>query len=111
MAVDETDKVDALGIDRATGYVVLTISDHLPWLEAEELHREVLSNKINSYLSFIESGELYKTYPAAVGRRVLISVVGKFELSPVGQEFFSNATVVMRRAGFDLEFKKADSFN
>jgi hypothetical protein len=111
MAVDEADKVDAIGVDRTTGYVVLTISDHLSWAESEELHREVLREKINSYLAFIESGELYKTYPNAVGRQVLISVAGKFDLSPVGCEFFTNATEVIRRAGFNLEFKKADPFN
>ena len=42
MVIDEPDKIDAVGMDKETGRVVLTISDHLPWAGLAEDHRELL---------------------------------------------------------------------
>jgi hypothetical protein len=65
VSVEQTDVVDILGIDRETGQVVLTISDHLDW--SDSLGRQtILQKKLNTYLAFVESGEiLSKQYPKA----------------------------------------------
>jgi hypothetical protein len=106
MAVDEPDKIDAIGVDNETGCLVLTISDHLPWVGLAEDHRELLRDKLNTYLAFVESGELFEAYPSAEGRDVVISVIGRFDLSSVGTEFFANANETTRNVGICLEFKK-----
>jgi hypothetical protein len=75
MAIEKTDVVDAVGIEKATGNIVLTITDSLDWESAETEHIQMLQDKLNAYLRFIESGELLETYPDAVDRRAVICLV------------------------------------
>ena len=106
MAVDQADKIDAIGVDRRSGCVVLTISDHLPWSSAADSHLELLREKLNAYLAFIESGQLIETYPDAIGRDVVINVVGKYDLSTPASEFLDNATATVSAAGLTLRVEK-----
>jgi uncharacterized protein DUF6572 len=62
MSVEQTDVVDILGIDRETGHVVLTISDHLDWSDSAR-HQIILQKKLNRYLAFVESGEILEQIP------------------------------------------------
>ena len=88
MSVEQIDRVDLIGVELDSGDVVLTISDHLDWKESDESHLLLLQEKINTYLSFVESGEILESYPSAEDRNVIISVVGKYPLSALAQEFF-----------------------
>jgi hypothetical protein len=106
MTVDQTNKIDAIGVDRGSGCVVLTISDHLPWSSAADGHLELLREKLNAYLAFIESGQLIEAYPDAAGRHAVINVVGKYDLSGPASEFLDNATAAISRAGLTLRFEK-----
>ena len=38
MSVDQTNVVDAIGLDNQSGELVLTISDHLVWGDAKSEH-------------------------------------------------------------------------
>ena len=67
MSVDDSRVVDAIGIEQQTGAVVLTISDHHDWLDTEH-RRSLLRDKLNTYLAFIESGEIYDASPNSTGR-------------------------------------------
>ena len=77
MSVEQRDFIDFIGVDKADGKVKLTISDHLDWLDAHE-HLQVLQDKLNDYLKFIESGEIVKSFPEAVGRLICIEVIFRF---------------------------------
>jgi hypothetical protein len=63
MSIDQTDTIDFATIDKTSGDVWLTISDHLPWEENEDDHLVLLQNKHDAYLRFIESGEVFKKVP------------------------------------------------
>jgi hypothetical protein len=80
VSVEQTDVVDILGIDRETGHVVLTISDHLDWSDTVG-HQMILQKKLNRYLAFVESGEILEQYPNAKNRPVAFRVVFKFRLT------------------------------
>lgn len=103
MSIEQTNVVDFVSIDPKTERVVLTISDHLPWDE-RGTHLKLLQDKLNSYLAFIESGELQERYPKAVGRKATIRIHGKFPLDQQAKQFVDMATPVIREAGFDLQF-------
>ena len=49
--------------------VVLIISDHLEWGGKAEQgeHLQLLQDKLNTYVAFIESGEIYTEIPNALG--------------------------------------------
>lgn len=103
MTIEDQETVDAIGVDRSGREVVLVISDHLDWTNPRN-HLEALQEKINTYLRFIESGEMAQTYPKAVGRAPVIKVVGAHPLSADGIRFFEDALPVLREAGVDLRF-------
>lgn len=103
MSVLESDVVDAISINDADE-VVLTISDHLDW-EDEHEHLLLLQEKINTYLSFIESGEIYDSYAKANGKKIVIEVISQFELSNGAEDFVSKATAAILDVGFELRQK------
>jgi hypothetical protein len=99
MAVDNPDVVDAIGIERATGIVALTISDHLEWGDGDQ-HLLTLQAKINRYLAFIESGEVFESYPQAVGKTLRVDVVCKHPPSEAGVRFLAEARDAIEQAGW-----------
>ena len=103
MSVDNAKVVDAVGIENASGDVVLTVADHLDWVAAPA-HLEVLQSKLNAYLAFVESGELLEQYPGAAGRQVRIEVVLKYPPSASAEVFFSEAAATFQAAGLTLAY-------
>jgi hypothetical protein len=101
------DIIDFIGVDKVTGKVILTISDHLDWMDSN-YHLRKLQDKLNCYLCFCESGELHKSYPDAKGRGIVFSIAAKYPFSSEGKEFFVNAKVAVDRAGFILELIQAN---
>jgi hypothetical protein len=103
MSVDQLGVVDFVGVETATGKVVLTISDHLPW--DDNSHPLILQEKLNCYLAFIESGEILESYPDSRGRSVAISIVALHEpTGDVAVEFLRRAREVIEGAGFELRW-------
>jgi CRP-like cAMP-binding protein len=105
MSVDQTNTIDFVSIDKASGDLRLTISDHLPWDENEGNHLLLLQEKLNAYLRFIESGEILSEFPQSRGRRIVITIVGKFPLSPQAEKFLGLARGAIEDAGFSLQFR------
>lgn len=104
MALEKTSEIDSIGIDNQTGVVILSIIDDLNW-ENENYHLNLLQEKINIYLSFIESGEIYETYPNAKNRVVEIKIYFKHELVESGFDFINNAKTIIEESGFKLSHK------
>ena len=101
MSVEQTDVVDILGIDRETGHVVLTVSDHLDWSDSVG-HQTILQKKPNTYLAFVESGEILEQYPTAKDRPVAFRVVFQVPPDESGRAFLARAREVIEAAGFTL---------
>jgi hypothetical protein len=88
--------------------VHLTITDHLEWEpgKKEELkHIWLLQEKINAYLRFLESGEIFERFPQARGGKQVINVVGKYPLSELATTFYKKVRGVIEAAGFELRFE------
>ena len=101
MSVEQTDVVDILGIDRETGHVVLTISDHLDWSDSVG-HQTILQKKLNTYLALVESGEILGQYPNAKNRLIAFTVVFQVPPDESGRAFVARAREVIESAGFTL---------
>lgn len=99
MTVENTSTVDAVGTDTVTGEVRLSIFDHLPW---DKDHLRLLQDKINLYLGFIESGEIYASYPNAKGRPLVIDVYTKFRPTEDATRFLKQAESVTANYGASL---------
>lgn len=105
MTIEQTNKVDVISINPDTEAVVMTISDHLDWSDKAS-HLLLLQEKINSYLAFVESGEIFVSYPKAKGRPIVIDVVFQHDIDAEGLDFLNLATEVVRGAGFQLTNRK-----
>lgn len=102
MTVAQTGVVDWLGIEKVTGHVSLSVVDDLDWSD-EQNHLLLLQEELNTYLAFIESGEVFERLVEEVGRRVpdtsppTTAVVtstyvttGKLPIQVVSREFDEN---------------------
>jgi hypothetical protein len=105
MSVEELRKIDFTGFDPKTGAVLLVVSDHLDWDEHEGEHLLILQDKLNAYLGVIETGQLYTEYPKAIGRKIVIKVMGKYPLSEEANKFYRLAGKYIEDAGFSLQFE------
>jgi hypothetical protein len=101
VSVEQPNVVDVISIDKETGHVILTISDHLDWSDSVH-HQAVLQAKFNKYLAFVESGEILQRYPDAKDRAVAFKVVFKFKPDKEGWKFLTRAKEVIESAGFTL---------
>ena len=101
MSVLDPDTIDIISTDKQ-GRVVLTIADHLSWNDQE--HLQVLQKKLNAYLAFIESREVYQKYPDAKGRPILLKVSCTFQPNGEGMDFFTKVKEIIEKAGFEFQF-------
>ena len=104
MTVENPHAVDFVSIDEETGDIVLTITDDLPW-DGEHGHLMALQEKLNGYLSFIESGELLASRPEAAGRRVRIALVHREPLTAIARRFLDSAQAIIAEAGFGFTWR------
>jgi len=104
-SIDQTDVVDFISLDPKTDEISLAISDYLPWDEDAKMHMFLLQEKVNAYLRFIESGEVYEAYPAAKGRPLVIDVLGKYRMTREAEAFFRRVVDFLHSAGYRIQFQ------
>lgn len=104
MSIDHRKVVDFVGVRSSDGRCTLTISDHLSW--DDSAHVEQLQDKLNDYLTFIESGELYQNFPDARGREIEIQVICK-HMPPADDvlPFLEHAANKIRGAGIRFSLR------
>ena len=102
MSVEDKQVIDLIGTEK-DGTVVLTITDHLEW--SDNNHLLTLQDKLNDYLAFIESGEIFESFSADKNSEIEISVVCKYEPSEEGLEFFTKCKEIINNAGFKFSYE------
>jgi hypothetical protein len=102
MSIDQTNKIDFISTS-PEGKVLLTISDHHTW--DEDGHLQLLQDKINAYLQFIESGQIIDDYPTAVEKEILINTVLKYEPTDEATSFLEKARDVILGAGIGFQWR------
>jgi len=100
MGVEDSSVIDFTGL--RDGVVHLTIADALDWSDADN-HLCLLQKKLNSYLTFIESGQILKDYPLAIDKRIVISIYMKYEPVDSVADFFHYSQKVIENAGVGFE--------
>ena len=107
MAVSDKDKIDSIGIDNKFGNVILTINDDSSWRD-EYQHLTILQDKINSYLEFIDNGELYKNYPNAEGKRIERLINFKNGITPKCEAYLNRIRNKLVILGINVVYKIED---
>src|SRR5260370_35975147 len=100
MAVDDPNAIEFISVDGG-GRLVLTISDHMEW-DLEKEHLFALQEKINRYLSFIESGQLKAQRPQDASRPVTIRVVALHKMDDQSAQMFLKFQNFVAKSGCEL---------
>ena len=101
--MNDTNVVDIISKDES-GNITLTISDHLDWSDVQE-HLFILQEKLNTYLRFIESGEIYQKYPDARNKSLHIDVKFHYPLVAPGIDFLQTVKPIVEAAGVGFRFE------
>ncbi len=111
MSLEQSETIDLLSFDKESGNVVLTVSDHIDWQDSAG-HQRMLQAKLNTYLAFVEGGQLLIEKPEAKGRRVIFTIVFKFRPDRDGRAFLERVADVIQSAGFAFSWELfAHSYN
>ncbi len=102
MSVIDTHLIDAISVGKDSGACVLTISDHLEW--GDDKHLLTLQEKLNSYLAFVESGEIMEHVQDAKEREIHVNVVMLHEPDDRALDFLRAAAETIKGAGFTLRW-------
>lgn len=101
MILNHINQVDTIGIDNENGKVILSIIDELNWQD-EKNHLQLLQAKINTYLRFIESDEIYSSYPDAKGRNFEIKIFFAYSIPEICISFLNTSLNIINESGFNL---------
>ena len=74
MALTDFDSIDDI-VKNGKGYCLI-IKDELSWDE-ELRHISAIQNKLKSYIYFLQSNQLLKSYPDSEGQQVTIKIEGE----------------------------------
>ncbi len=102
MALSKTHIIDAVGICKKTGDVVLSLMDEEDW-DDDGGHLSLLQDKLANYLRFIESGDMHKAYPKAQGRAARIEIRGRCHPSEAGRSFLNETAERIEAKGIELK--------
>ncbi|MFT4564410.1 MAG: hypothetical protein ACI9BW_004173 [Gammaproteobacteria bacterium] len=103
MALSDSEKIDFIGI-APDGFCVLTVADDLNWDDPEN-HVEQLKAKLNTYVHFIRSGEIEKSYPAGDGSDRKILVALRAHPPQSGLEFLTEAKEKITALGIEFSWQ------
>lgn len=110
MALTRTDTVDWLGLHKPSGPIVLFLLDESEWDVDDEMnHIFLLQEKLNRYLAFIESGEVFDRLldteiatEVARDTPIRIRILARCVPTEKALKFLKFATNVFEKAGFEL---------
>ena len=110
MSVRDIDIVDYVYLDDDTQTPVLVVSDPLTWKPPEdETHLDLLREKLNAQIAFVETGQIKSVWPGYAGGLVKVEVVAKCALTRAAEEFYGLARKTMSEANMDLRFHLCDA--
>jgi hypothetical protein len=110
MSVLETDLIDYIYLDDEDETPVLVVTDPLTWRPPEdERHLDMLRDKLNAQIAFIETGQIKAVWPRFDGRAVRVEVVAHCPLTTTARDFYDLARQVMTKANMDLRFQLLDA--
>jgi hypothetical protein len=93
MSLDKIEVIDAVGTEKNSDIVVLNLFDAWDWGDERE-HLIALQDKINTYLAFVESGQIYEDYPTAAGKALRIDVITRYPVPDAALAFLEKAAAV-----------------
>lgn len=105
MSIEQSGIVDFIADDSVAGLASLVITDHLRWGLEVPNHLYLLQEKLNTYIRFVESGEIYEGREHLRNRKLVLKVVGLYPLPEEAEEFYRRAQEVLQEIDLELSFE------
>jgi hypothetical protein len=106
MTIVETERIDIVASRPDSNVVKLVVADHLPWDDVEQ-HSRILQDKINTYIAFVESGQLLRLkepkIPASPDVRILLAAL--HPPNEAGKEFLGRVKEFLGGIGIGFELE------
>lgn len=109
MSIDNTNTLDGVAIDSERNALVLLLTDHLMWKcendssLTEHEHLLMLQEKINAYISYLESEQYKETYPNREFSFAVIEIHFKYDITEKCTEFLQVVQNQIRHYGILIE--------
>lgn len=103
MSVEESTIIDAIGSDLDGREVTLLITDHLSW-DNESEHLLKLQDKINAYVRFVESGELYEKHKEYLEMNAVIEIAFQHRINEKGIWFIDQVKSALSPIGIGIRY-------
>lgn len=108
MAIDNVNIIDGMGIDNERNAICLLLTDHLSWDDAdnsisEHEHLILLQNKINAYISYLETKQYEEEYPEISFNMAVIEIHFKYVISQNCEKFLNAVQSQIAQYGIKIE--------
>jgi hypothetical protein len=103
MSIENTGVIDAIGTNDEKSTITLLATDHLKWGDDDDQHMLLLQEKMNTYLRFYESREIFEHFPEAVNYRVILKISGSYDLNSKGKWFYDQMLPILQSANLLVE--------
>jgi len=105
--VRHTESLDLITFDEKNNRLKLIMVEERQWDEDSEMYQQ-LQEKINSYLTFIESGQLKENYPEYCDKKILIQLDMAFEPSGYIVQLIPRIRKVFKEQNIEFITNKID---
>lgn len=104
MSIVDTHKIDIVGTRPGSKIVRLVIADHLDWADFKG-HAELIQAKVNTYLEFVESGQMQRTTnpPMPVDPQAEILLAAQHAPTDEAERYLEQVRLFLQRAGIDFK--------
>jgi hypothetical protein len=102
VTVEEADRIDSVTLSADGGSYRLLMTEVRPFEDSDEQFTQLME-KVNAYVEFIQTGQLYDRFPEARGKALDVRLICRNE--PVGERFVKllrAATALFARHGVDF---------
>jgi len=106
MSILDTNKIDIVATRPDSNIVKLVIADHLDWADMES-HGRLLQDKINTYLAFVESGQMKQlsTPPIPETPQVVITLAVQRTLTPDAESLLARVRSFLEGLGIGFTWE------
>ncbi len=104
MSITDTNKIDIVATRPDSSIVRLVITDHLDW-DDFDTHAQLVQDKVNTYLEFVESGQLSRMQTPKIPEapRIQIAIALQHPPSAEAERFLAQVREFL--AGLEMDFE------
>lgn len=104
MSLENCEVIDAVGSEKDSNIIVLSIIDSWNWAD-EIKHLLMLQAKLNSYFGFVESGQIYDSYPDAIGKNFRLDIIFRHQIPESVLDFLKQASMVASALNLPIAYR------